>query len=326
MIIETPGGSGEVVEDIVRVLHAKYEEVAVIVPGWAKSAGTLLTMAADEILMGPSSALGPIDAQILWQGKRFSADALLEAFDKIKSEVNSTGNLNKAYIPMLQGVSPGELQSAENALNFSKVLTREWLVKYKFKSWNEHHTDPSKKGQPVTLDEKKQRADEIATKLGDHRKWLMHGRSINMTDLRDMRLVITDYTQDRELADAILRYQALMQISFTTTNLYKIFETSTSQVLRFVTPNVPPPAIFGPQAGQMGMPLGAVAKAAFDVNCNKCGTKTKVQANLGQVQPLDPGYVAYPKDDKLKCPTCGTEHDLTGARRQLEAQAKQRVV
>jgi ClpP class serine protease len=102
LILETPGGSGEVAEDIVRLLHGKYDELAVIIPGWAKSAGTLLTMAADEILMGPTSALGPIDAQLIWQGKRFSADALLESFEKIKSEVDSTGTLNKAYIPMLQ--------------------------------------------------------------------------------------------------------------------------------------------------------------------------------------------------------------------------------
>src|SRR5665213_1217506 len=234
LILETPGGSGEVAEDIVRILHSKYKEVAVIVPGWAKSAGTLLTMAADEILMGPSSALGPIDAQLIWQGKRFSADALLEAFEKIKQEVQSTGNLNKAYIPMLQGISPGELQSAENALSFAKDLTREWLVQYKFKNWSTHQTDAVKVGQPVTLDDKRQRAEEIASKLGDHRKWLVHGRSINMQDLRDMRLLITDYSSNSELNDAILRYQALMQISFTSTNLYKIFETSNSQVLRFV--------------------------------------------------------------------------------------------
>ena len=326
LIIETPGGSGEVVEDIVRILHSKYEEVAVIIPGWAKSAGTLLTMAADEILMGPSSALGPIDAQLIWQGKRFSADALLEAFEKIKTEVDTTGALNKAYIPMLQGISPGELQSAENALNFSKVLTREWLVKYKFKSWKSHQTDTAKLGQPVTPEEKQQRAEEIAGKLGDHRRWLMHGRSINMEDLRGMRLVITDYTSNAELNDAILRYQALMQISFTTTNLYKIFETETSQILRFVSPNVPPPMMTGLPQSPVGMPPGAIGKAILDVNCNKCGTVTKVQANFGRAQPLDPGAVAYPKNDKLNCPKCGMEHDLTNAKRQVEAQTKQRVI
>ena len=71
LILETPGGAGEVAEDIVRMIRKKYDDVAVIVPGWAKSAGTIIAMAADEILMGPTSALGPIDARLSWQGKRF---------------------------------------------------------------------------------------------------------------------------------------------------------------------------------------------------------------------------------------------------------------
>lgn len=109
LILETPGGSGEVAEDIVRLLRDKYASVAVIVPGWAKSAGTIMTMAADEILMDSFSALGPIDAQLVWQGKTFSAHALLEGMEKIKREVEATGKLNLAYVPMLQGISPGEL-------------------------------------------------------------------------------------------------------------------------------------------------------------------------------------------------------------------------
>ena len=82
IILETPGGSGETAEDIVKLLRGKYQKVGVIVPGMAKSAGTLIAMAADEILMDAMSALGPIDAQISWQGKQFSADALLEGMEK----------------------------------------------------------------------------------------------------------------------------------------------------------------------------------------------------------------------------------------------------
>jgi len=36
--------------------------------------------------------------------------------EKIKAEVEGSGNLNKAYIPILQGISPGELQSADEHL------------------------------------------------------------------------------------------------------------------------------------------------------------------------------------------------------------------
>ena len=122
LIIETPGGVGEVTEGIVGLIRKKYENFAVIVPGWAKSAGTILAMAADEILMGQTSALGPIDAQLAWQGKQFSAHALLAGVDKIKDEVQKTGILNKAYVPMLQTLSPGELEHASNALAFATKL------------------------------------------------------------------------------------------------------------------------------------------------------------------------------------------------------------
>ena len=36
LILETPGGSGEVAEDIVTLLRNKYEDIAIIIPGWAE--------------------------------------------------------------------------------------------------------------------------------------------------------------------------------------------------------------------------------------------------------------------------------------------------
>ena len=138
LVLETPGGSGEVAEQIVRILRTKYDDIGVIIPGWAKSAGTMVALAGDEILMGPSSAMGPIDAQMTWQGKVFSVEALLEGFERIKREVEESGVLNKAYIPILQGISPGELENARNMRDFSQTLVTDWLVKYKFRRWVVH--------------------------------------------------------------------------------------------------------------------------------------------------------------------------------------------
>ena len=53
IIIETPGGSAEIAEDIVKLIRGKFSEVAMIVPGYAKSAGTIMVMAGDEILLEP---------------------------------------------------------------------------------------------------------------------------------------------------------------------------------------------------------------------------------------------------------------------------------
>ncbi len=318
LILETPGGSGETAEEIVRICRAKYDEIGVIVPGWAKSAGTILAMAADEIIMGPVSALGPIDAQIAWQGKQFSADALLEGMEKIKQEVQKTGSLNRAFIPILQGISPGELQSAENALNFAKVLVTDWLARYKFKNWAAH----SSTGLPVTDAERKTRAEEVAAKLCDHRHWLTHGRSIKIQDLTEMRLKITDYSQDAQLSDAVTRYYTLLQMTFAT-NIYKVFETAESQIYRFIAPQLPPPSQL---LQQLQQPPGPPAMVVFDIQCNRCKTASKIQANLLPNQPLQKGCVAFPADNKFRCTGCGIEMDLTDTRRQIEAQTKRPVV
>ena len=132
IILETPGGIGEIVEDIVRLIRHRYDTVGMIIPGHAKSAGTIFAMAGDEILMGDGSSLGPIDGQLqAGNGKSFSADAFLEGLEKIKREVEDTRKLNPAYIPILQNISPGEIQKCENVQSFSKRLVTDWLIKYK---------------------------------------------------------------------------------------------------------------------------------------------------------------------------------------------------
>lgn len=306
LILETGGGSGEVAEDMVRTLHGKYEHLAVIIPGWAKSAGTIIAMAGDEILMEPASALGPIDAQLSWQGKVFSADALLEGMSKIKKEVDESGTLNRAYIPILQALSPGELQSAENALNFVQTLVAKWLAQYKFKNWNTH----SSSGESVSNAEKEECAKKIAKELCDHKKWLTHGRSIKIKDLEIMGLKITDYSKEDDLAEAIRRYHTLLQMTFDSTSIYKVFETTTSQILRFMSQPVPPP-----------QNANAVI---ISVECHSCKTVTKVQANLKK-WPLQPGYIKFPADNLFICPNCSTEINIVDARRQIEAQSKQPI-
>ncbi len=310
VILETPGGSAEIAEDIVKLLRDKYEHVGFIVPGCAKSAGTIMAMAGDEILLEPSSSLGPIDAQIVQRGKVFSAHAFLEGLKKIKEEVESAGSLNRAYIPILQNISPGEIQSAENALDFAKDLVTQWLAAYKFKFWDTH----SSTGAPVSVDEKKTRAAEIASALCDHGRWLTHGRSIKLSDLEEMRLKVTNYRDNPDLHDAIRRYYTLMRMSFET-NIFKIFETTTTQVYRYATPLVPPP--------QPGHQPDIVV---VEVKCGKCQNATKLQLNLETQKPLQSGLAAYPKDDNFVCPHCGASSGMMDLRRQIEAQSGKKVV
>jgi predicted RNA-binding Zn-ribbon protein involved in translation (DUF1610 family) len=311
IILETPGGFAEVVEDLVKLVRNKYEKVGIIIPGYAKSAGTIFAMAGDEILMGPMSALGPIDAQIIANNKRFSAEAFLEGLEKIKKEVIKEGKLNPAYIPILQNISPGEIQHCENAQNFSKKIVTDWLSEYKFKYWDQH----SSTGKPVTDKEKRKRANEIAAILCRQSKWLTHGRSIKIDDFKKLRLKITDFSIQNELNEVILRYYTLLRMSFET-NIYKIFETVESQIYRFaVAPGQRPPN---------GKP-NEIAEINFE--CPKCKEKFLIQANLEENIPLKKDHIPYPIDnDVFKCPNCSTESNISNIRLQIEAQSGKKIV
>ena len=65
-------------------------------------AGIPISAVADEILMEPASALGPIDAQIMRQGKVFSADALIEGMEKMAFQARNTARAAHIYCKMLE--------------------------------------------------------------------------------------------------------------------------------------------------------------------------------------------------------------------------------
>jgi ClpP class serine protease len=64
LIIHTPGGLVLAAMQIARAVEAHPAKVTVYVPVYAMSGGTLIALAADEIVMGEFSMLGPIDPQI----------------------------------------------------------------------------------------------------------------------------------------------------------------------------------------------------------------------------------------------------------------------
>lgn len=64
VVLETVGGYIETAERIVTILRRHYRRIDFLVPNYAMSAGTVLVMAGDSILMDYSSVLGPIDPQV----------------------------------------------------------------------------------------------------------------------------------------------------------------------------------------------------------------------------------------------------------------------
>lgn len=315
VILHTPGGLADVVEIFVKAIRQKYKNVGVIIPSKAMSAGTIFTMAADEILMGKDSYLGPIDAQIVNNGKQYSADAFLEGLEKIKKEVEKTGKLNPAYIPILQNISVGEIQNLENAQKLSATLVKNWLIQYKFSHW-ETHTSTNKS---VTEEDKKNRAEEIAKALGKHSRWLSHSRPLGIKELQELKLQITDYSENTELCDAITRYYVLLSMTFDTSGIYKIYETPQKQITKFLVPQIPSQDIVRNSKERKEI-------VNVELKCPKCGYKMIIQGCFSPNTPLQKNAIPFPADNIITCPQCKSRHNISNIRMDIEGQTRRKIL
>lgn len=205
IILNTPGGSAETVEKLVKITRHHYQEVNFIVPDSAYSAGTIFCMSGDKIYMDYSSSLGPIDPQV-FNGKNWvPALGYLDKVEEMISKSNA-GTLTNAELIMLRELDLAMLRRHEQARDLTIALLKEWLVKYKFKNWNTHRNT-----NPVTPTEKEDRAQEIAKILGDNKIWHSHGRSIGVQALTHvLKLKIEDYSADSVLQPLIRSYNDLI--------------------------------------------------------------------------------------------------------------------
>jgi ClpP class serine protease len=77
LVLHTPGGLVLAAMQIARAVEAHKAKVTVYVPVYAMSGGTLIALAANEIVLGEFSMLGPIDPQIAG----FPAASIVKARD-----------------------------------------------------------------------------------------------------------------------------------------------------------------------------------------------------------------------------------------------------
>lgn len=210
VILNTPGGSVETTEKLVLITRHHYGIVQYLVPDAAMSAGTIWAMSGDKIMMDYTSSLGPVDPQV-FNGQRFVP--ALNYLDKVAELIgkSQSGLLTDAEFLILRELDLAELRSYEQAKELTISLLEQWLVKYKFRTWSTHRSNPGKIGQPVTEDEKKTRAREIAEKLSDTSIWHSHGRAIDIHALRtELRLEIDEYSDNLSLRTLVRKYSDLL--------------------------------------------------------------------------------------------------------------------
>ena len=78
LIIHTPGGLVLAATQIAKALKNHPAKTTVIVTHYAMSGGTLIALAADEIIMDPNAVLGPVDPQLM----NYPAPSIISAVKK----------------------------------------------------------------------------------------------------------------------------------------------------------------------------------------------------------------------------------------------------
>lgn len=156
LILHTPGGLVLATEQIARALLRHEAKVTVFIPHYAMSGGTMLAMAADEIVMDENAVLGPVDPQL----GTVAAASILKVLDakppeKIDDQTLITADVARKAINQVQRFVRTLLEDAMprqkvDPSNIDKIIDRltTGQVTHDYPISVEEATDM---GLPVTL-------------------------------------------------------------------------------------------------------------------------------------------------------------------------------
>lgn len=209
LLLHTPGGVTNATESIVAYLFSKFTSIEVIVPTFAMSAGTMIALASDRIVMGRQSQLGPIDPQLPVGGSFVSAGAIVNQFSQAHKEILQNRDAAHVWAPILQSLGPALLTEAQDALVYGERMVGRWLSMRMFAG----ETDRDKKAK---------RTAKYFSDKGTHKS---HGRRIDRDDARAHDVVVEDLEESQALQEAVLTAYHLFTILFEKSPTTKIVVT-----------------------------------------------------------------------------------------------------
>lgn len=217
LLLRSPGGVIDTAEKIVLMLRKRSNGLCVIVPEAAKSAATLIAIASDEIVMGYTSELGPIDPQVPvplpngnWALR--PAHSILEGLAEIKRETEAAGGvLSSAYLPMLQSIDPALLDVCRESIAHSQRFAEKWLAKYQCA------------GDPDA-------AKRIAEALEDPQLHHSHGAVIDAEAARELGLEVRELHPSDPFWNAVWRLYVDLIVGVRTTQSGQLFESRSASI------------------------------------------------------------------------------------------------
>lgn len=103
LVIDSPGGYADFAFRIARTLCRHADGFTAVIPRWAKSAATLLTLGADEVIFGRDAEIGPLDVQVYDQEREERGSALdeIQALEQLHQVALEQLNQNLIMMRMI---------------------------------------------------------------------------------------------------------------------------------------------------------------------------------------------------------------------------------
>lgn len=212
LILHTPGGELPATESIIDYLHRMFgDDIRVIVPQIAMSAGTLIACASKEILMGTHSNLGPIDPQV----RGVPAYGVIEEFRSAAKDIKEDPAKVHVWHPILSKYHPTFLSQCENAIKHGREVAL-------------HHLENT---MLKRMKSKQSRAKRIVEGLTDYSGNGSHAKHIHIDECKKLGLKVKDLEKDSDLQDIVLTVHHAFMNTFMNTPSFKIIENHLGRAL-----------------------------------------------------------------------------------------------
>lgn len=162
IVLHTPGGLVLAAVQIARALQNHRGKVTVFVPHYAMSGGTLISLAADEIVMSPHAVLGPVDPQL----GQYAAASVLKAVERKPIEKVDDQTL------ILADTSEKAIRQVERSVTnlLSDKMSKQKAVALAKKMATGYWTHD----YPISAQEAAELGLNVSTEIPDDIMWMMH--------------------------------------------------------------------------------------------------------------------------------------------------------
>ena len=122
LILTTLGGYAEPAYLIANIFQRKYDKFYVYIPNYCKSAGTLLCLGANKLIMDEFAEIGPLDVQL---PSRKYVDSFRSGAQYIYTLKNLSTEVCKLYLEVVEEITESDQNkiSAESVREIAKNLT-----------------------------------------------------------------------------------------------------------------------------------------------------------------------------------------------------------